>query len=207
MYKIVKLTEKELIEQYKNYKLCYVDDIEKTAFDYESARKDKEKFGYCSYGSREYEIPNPEYKKGEFEYYAYFTPRSMNAQTGDDWNDCPYEHNAGIPYDHIITKVVDCETCPGLKIAKEIKYIEIIKVPFSTRSFNTSFPKDYSYGGNSSFCVDSINRGAVAWIYDFVDKKHSVAIYGGCTLKKFSKLIDKIIENNKKSYYISEDDE
>ena len=33
--------------------------------------------------------------------FAYFTSIPLELQWGDDWNDAPYEHNAGEPYgDH-----------------------------------------------------------------------------------------------------------
>lgn len=31
--------------------------------------------------------------------FAYFTRLPLDEQWGDDWNDAPYEHNAGTPYD------------------------------------------------------------------------------------------------------------
>ena len=30
--------------------------------------------------------------------FAWFTTQPLSKQWGDDWNDAPYEHNAGIPY-------------------------------------------------------------------------------------------------------------
>jgi hypothetical protein len=30
---------------------------------------------------------------------AYFTTQKIEDQWGDDWNDAPYEHNAGLPYE------------------------------------------------------------------------------------------------------------
>jgi hypothetical protein len=33
-------------------------------------------------------------------YRAWFTPLPLDEQWGDDWDDVPYEHNAGIPYQH-----------------------------------------------------------------------------------------------------------
>lgn len=199
MYKEVKLTDSELIKKYKNYKLCYIDEIDETIWKYES--NDDSPFY-----SQLYEVSNPDYKKGESEYYAYFTPRNILEQVGDDWDDSPYEHNAGIPYDTITLETRESESYPGIYVVSKSKEITIVKVPFSTRSFNTKLPQDYGYGGNSYFCVDDINRGAVAWIYDYVDKKTAVAIPGGCTLQKFVKLINQIVENNKEHYYIEEDD-
>ena len=30
--------------------------------------------------------------------WAYFTTQPLKKQWGDDWDDAPYEHNAGEPY-------------------------------------------------------------------------------------------------------------
>lgn len=30
---------------------------------------------------------------------AFFTTQALSKQSGDDWNDIPYEHNAGYPYE------------------------------------------------------------------------------------------------------------
>ena len=32
--------------------------------------------------------------------WAYFTTRKLSEQWGDDWDDAPYEHNAGTPNDY-----------------------------------------------------------------------------------------------------------
>ena len=31
--------------------------------------------------------------------FAYFTTQDLEKQWGDDWDDAPYEHNAGTPYE------------------------------------------------------------------------------------------------------------
>jgi hypothetical protein len=41
---------------------------------------------------------------------AYFTPLSLEEQTGDDWNDRPYQCNAGIPYGDDI-EIVCFDSC------------------------------------------------------------------------------------------------
>jgi hypothetical protein len=79
--------------------------------------------------------------------FAWFTSIELEAQWGDDWNDAPYEHNAGDPYS---------------EHKEDGKYVphHLVKVawdgPYST-------PADLA-GSNSSWSVQGINRGCVAWL-------------------------------------------
>ena len=134
--------------------------------------------------------PNPDFELNEKEFMAYFTPISMDEQWGDDWDDAPYEYNAGIPYD-------------DTWVDEERTKIEILQVPFAIKSYNFSLPNDFAYGGNSPFAVVDINHGAVAWIYDVVARKTNskyVAIQGGDDLETFADKIDRIRINNKDSW-------
>ena len=79
--------------------------------------------------------------------FAWFTSIELEAQWGDDWNDAPYEHNADEPYsDHRVD-------------GKHVPH-HLVKVawdgPYST-------PADLA-GSNSSWSVQGINRGCVAWL-------------------------------------------
>jgi len=82
-------------------------------------------------------------------HWAYFTSTSLDKQWGDDWNDAPYEHNAGRPYQYDPTIESDRNKGPWF----------IVKVawdgPFET-------PSD-AYN-NSPFSVQDINAGAIAWL-------------------------------------------
>lgn len=107
------------------------------------------------------EYPNPEYEEG-YTHYLYFTD-NIDKQWGDDWNDAPYEYNAGCPYDH--------ET-------------NIIIVPVSLVEDDNiiiKLPKDYGY--NSPFSVDLINAGAIPWIFAYTASRKciptSISIIGG----------------------------
>ena len=202
MYKTIDLktllSDKALMEKYKGYKLCYVDAISPTVFDYdEEARKiiSSPDFSWDEYrwGAPKHHLlrmcdqPNPNFEPNEKELMAYFTPVSLDEQWGDDWDDAPYEHNAGTPYDDIL-------------VDKERTEIEILQVPFAVKSYNFSLPNDFAYGGNSPFAVVDINHGAVAWIYDAVSKKTKskyVAIHGGDDLETFADKLDRIRINNK----------
>ena len=227
---------KVLTETLKNYKLCYIDDINRTYYDYtpeakayreteewkEQDRLRTEKLhreGHMSSDDPEFSLwansilkrgadcqdyPNPDCIPGEQEMYAYFTPLPLEEQWGDDWNDSPYDCNAGCPYDDVTDEVKESETCPGVKYVSKSHEITIIQIPFTIKSFNTRYPKDW--GCNSPFCVDDINRGAVAWIYDFnYHNKKSVCIYAGINPFDFVEKI-KEIETNNPDWYYSPDD-
>ena len=122
---------------------------------------DDPEFGYWTNpvlkkGAEMQEYPNPDYMEGKQEYYAYFTPETLDEQWGDDWDDAPYECNAEIPYDSN-HKEKD-------ENGKWVEY-NIIRVPFMLNfdGWKVVMPKDYGY--NSPFSVRDINAGAVAWVY------------------------------------------
>ena len=235
MFKVVKIEDIKP-GMFEGYKLCYIDEINKTYYDYTPEAKayreteewkeqdrlrdeklrrvgcmssDDSEFSYWANpilrrGADCQEYPNPDYIKGEQELYAYFTPLPLEEQWGDDWNDAPYEHNAGVPYDDVTDEV---EEKGGLNFVTKSHEIEIIQVPFMIKSYNTNLPKDYG-GGNSPFCVDDINRGAVAWIYDYnYDNKKSVVIHAGVNPVEFVEKINKIAENNPNWKYYDDEDE
>ncbi|MFA7256952.1 MAG: hypothetical protein WC047_05200 [Kiritimatiellales bacterium] len=101
---------------------------------------------------------------------AYFTTRTLDEQWGDDWNDAPYEHNAGPPY----------EWREGS--SSEAPYqIAILKFsgPFST-------PADIA-GSNSRYSVQMINSGACAWLVADDPKYRSIP--AGITAAQFADLM------------------
>lgn len=236
MYKTVTLSE--ITKDLKDYKLCYIDDIPKTYYDYtpearayreteewkEQDRLRTEKLhreGYMSSNDPEFsywanpilkrgsecqDYPEPDYISGEQEIYAYFTPLPLEEQWGDDWNDSPYEYNAGLPYDDVTDEVKESETCPGVKYVSKSHEITIIRIPFIIKSWNTKLPKDYGY--NSPFCVDDINRGAVAWMYDYNwETKKSIVIHAGENPLQFKKKLKEIEKNNPNWEYTSDEDD
>jgi hypothetical protein len=91
---------------------------------------------------------------------AYFTDNFEN-QWGDDWNDAPYEHNAGLPY-----------TGDNLKADGDI-----VRVPFAGM---TEPCKDHL---NSPLSVQDINSGSAPWLRSMprLDGEE-VEIYAGETL-------------------------
>ena len=104
--------------------------------------------------------------------WAYFTTQPLSEQTGDDWNDVPYEHNAGTPYR------ADRSNQP-------LEW-EIIQV-----AFDGPFEEPYSGESNSRWSVDMINLGATPWLKTMpygVEPK--IKIFAGTPLEKFCELVE-----------------
>lgn len=112
--------------------------------------------------------------------FAYFTSIPIELQWGDDWNDAPYEHNAGQPYgDHRPT--------PGAPLVEH----SILKVAFDG---DLSTPRD-GFDYNSLYSVEDINNKKVPWLksinYDQPresDEEH-LAAWGGDSLDDFIKVV------------------
>lgn len=94
--------------------------------------------------------------------FAYFTTQELSEQWGDDWDDAPYECNAGKPY--------------------EDEGWRIIKVAFDAPSlFTANIVGDFS--------VEQINSGAVAWLHSCHSLKKVISIPAGTTIFEFKGLI------------------
>ena len=70
---------------------------------------------------------------------------------GDDWNDAPYEHNAGYPYNHYFKDHVEYP-------------IELKTLYFDFSESNQWIKLPYDDFYNSPYSVEMINRGDIAWI-------------------------------------------
>ena len=180
------------IEKYKNelanYKLCYIDSIEETILEYDEVSKkliNSKNFTWENDGwrIRNVEIPNPDFIPGKSTHYAYFTPIDLRDQWGDDWDDAPYEYNAGPPYDDYYDE------------DKNRIEITLYRVKFGIRSDDYILPSYYGYGGNSPFCIKDINQGAVAWLFDSI-YTDAVAIYAGYSPILFKEKIEQIAKNH-----------
>lgn len=97
--------------------------------------------------------------------WAYFTTQPLNKQWGDDWDDAPYEYNAGPPYDYRAGN----STLPRWKVFR-ISF----EGPFIT--------PDIGYN-NSPWSVRDINAGAVAWLR--FRGKESEQIFAGTSYEEF----------------------
>lgn len=111
------------------------------------------------------EFPSPDYVAG-YTHYLYFTD-NIDKQWGDDWDDAPYEYNAGEPYDDNTNIIIIPVKIVPLSFDydnEDSMYNEKIYDNYpNVANVDVKLPCDYAY--NSPFCIDDINGGAVAWIY------------------------------------------
>ena len=106
--------------------------------------------------------------------WAYFTTQKLSEQWGDDWNDAPYEHNAGTPYGYS-----DHDAKEGRSPW------EIVKV-----AYDGDFESPCEGHCNSPWSVEQINAGAVAWLRTSRYRSGKpVIIPAGVTLARFCELI------------------
>ena len=99
---------------------------------------------------------------------AYFT--NNKDQWGDDWNDSPYECNAGVPY--------------------EEEGFELLRVGFYS---NNIYSEPCSYFYNNNFTVEKINKKFVPWLIP--DSVNYQPIFAEETIKDFTKKINDISGN------------
>lgn len=116
---------------------------------------------------------------------AYFTD-NLEEQWGDDWNDKPYEHNAGEPYHDWSELIEDNEDICKRKWKHHP--IEIKKIYFELNDYKVPC----SGTTNSPYSVQDINKGVVAWLW--TDK---FKLFAGATMEEF---IDTIKTNGGKIY-------
>lgn len=79
--------------------------------------------------------------------WAWFTPVPLSEQTGDDWNDTPYEHNAEEPYNDL--------DVGGVRIEYALTVIGV-RGEYDTPCSNEL---------NSRWSVERINAGGIAWLF------------------------------------------
>jgi hypothetical protein len=109
------------------------------------------------------------------ENFAYFTTQELGKQWGDDWNDAPYEHNAGVPYGPMV-KSSDYNDDGTPKW-------EIYKVAYDYCGAET--PAELA-GGNSRYSVEAINNTLIPWLTKYPDKK----LYAGASVEDFITFIE-----------------
>jgi hypothetical protein len=123
--------------------------------------------------------------------WAWFTTKPLDDQWGDDWDDAPYEHNAGLPYGPLGEwSAEDGRHLPRGRDFRDdgTPKWEVFKVawdgPFET-------PADLA-SSNSRYSVRTINRGAVAWLAPtgYGAKGEARAIPAGTTLGEFVLLME-----------------
>ena len=109
--------------------------------------------------------------------WAYFTTQKLEDQWGDDFDDAPYEHNAGPPYEYN----------PNHNNGK--KPWKIIKVAYDG-NFEEAKYYNHNHIINSPYSVQQINTGTIPWLTCYTCKK-PLHIYAGTKLEDFCNLIRK----------------
>lgn len=139
------------MEDYLDFKLCYVDSSEYT---------------------------------GE-PMTLYFTELDdVTQQWGDDWDDAPYEHNAGTPYEHDYNQPEQ-----GVKDGRGIyPRIKIYKIML-TGGHNIMTPRTKQL--NSPYTVEDINKGIVPWLTIIDKKDKAIYVKAGTTLRDTLKALSK----------------
>jgi hypothetical protein len=101
---------------------------------------------------------------------AFFTTKPLSEQWGDDWNDAPYECNAGWPY--LPSKWFEAYDSDKKKWVKGSDYEDgvpkwrIYMVSFATTDY--CLPCSYSVSRSADghgFSVDLINQHEAAWLW------------------------------------------
>lgn len=106
--------------------------------------------------------------------FAWFTTADLKDQWGDDWNDAPYEHNAGCPYEW-----KSYRECPEYKLQRVVFHDAILDTPCGFAN------------GNSAYSVEDINSGKVAWLATprWTQSNVNVSIHAGVSIDEFERLI------------------
>ena len=103
--------------------------------------------------------------------WAWFTTAPLGKQWGDDWNDAPYEHNAGDPY--------------GWSTGRNMRRYELTRV-----AWDGPFDAPCDLGGiNSRWSVETINAGGIPWLQTDEWHKPHVVIPAGTSLSDFKRMM------------------
>ena len=117
--------------------------------------------------------------------WVYFTTQDIDKQWGDDWNDAPYEYNAGEPY------------LPGLKYYGDGRVEKVEEDWNKDGTPKWEIKKVAVYGdvsepadsfSNHSYSVSGINNGACAWLTINKYDNDTVYLQAGTTYQEFLKV-------------------
>lgn len=95
---------------------------------------------------------------------AFFTLHDVHEVWGDDFDDAPYEHNAGTPYKEYVAEVLHFHS-------------------------DLWVPSEFA-GINSPWSVRDINKGLTPWLQTGRYEEGNVRIYAGTPLWRFVQLIE-----------------
>jgi hypothetical protein len=133
--------------------------------------------------------------------WAYFTTQPLDKQWGDDWDDAPYEHNAGTPYEWHEFDGLGCVCLGngGPRYYGPTGCSEEGHEPVQPRerwtitrvAFDDVMDTPREGVLNSSWSVQQINRGDVAWLRPCRWEENEAAqpIMAGTTLSEFKRLL------------------
>lgn len=111
--------------------------------------------------------------------HAWFTTCPLGKQWGDDWNNAPYEHNAGQPYDWR----------PYMR-DRGIEPYEITEV-----YFDGPFEEPCEGKVNSQWSVEQINAGRVPWVAGSrwgSESVRGVRIMAGTSISEFRRIVREV---------------
>ena len=109
---------------------------------------------------------------------AWFTKLNLPDQYGDDWNDAPYEHNAGRPYDHRYEGNTSIEDPDQL-------FILYYDGPLCAPSEGVI---------NSRYSIDDINNKQVPWLTQELwgnEPGPPIMIWAGVSVPEFCSLVER----------------
>lgn len=114
---------------------------------------------------------------------AYFTTQALADQWGDDWDDAPYEHNAGGPY-HWRPEKWDRELRQNVPNDEPRWDITVVY-------FEADLAQPCDGGGlNSPYSVQDINAGRTPWLFGSRwSHTPGLRIDAGTPLSEFKRLI------------------
>lgn len=123
--------------------------------------------------------------------FAYFTTQDLDKQWGDDWDDAPYEHNAGSPYTPRVYHYSDERG--SVKDPSQWNEDGTPKWDVFKIAIDGDFDTPSSRYGNSPCSVDEINKGAAPWITftNWSSKGERTYVPAGTTLKDFIEIAAK----------------
>lgn len=118
---------------------------------------------------------------------AYFTTQELSVQWGDDWNDAPYEHNAGRPYEAGYYHYSDGRSEPITAQWNDdgTPKWEIYKLKYECDNLRT--PAQYVY--TSEWSVQDINAKKIAWLFGNDTNNNMVTIHAGTSIEEFKQTI------------------
>lgn len=123
---------------------------------------------------------------------TYFTTQDVKTQWGDDWDDAPYEHNAGTPYEPAYHYYADgrTEKVDGDWNEDGSPKWEIYTLKFDCYRLETPASRWggrlRGHGGNSPYSVQMINNKLIPWLTVYPDK----ALFAGASIDSFVEFIE-----------------